>query len=38
MKYAGPRMIFRHPVSAIRHLLGMLKKPSESVFDRKSSS
>lgn len=23
MRYAGPRMLYRHPVSAIRHMLGI---------------
>lgn len=26
MRYAGPRMLFKHPVSAIRHLIGKLAK------------
>lgn len=28
MRYAGPRMIFRHPVMAIQHLLDEHRKPS----------
>lgn len=25
MRYAGPRMMFHHPLAALRHLLGKLK-------------
>lgn len=27
MKYSGPRMLYRHPVLAVRHLLDARKKP-----------
>lgn len=27
MRYVGPRMLFLHPLTAIRHLLDELKKP-----------
>lgn len=30
MRYAGPRMIFRHPIMAIRHLLQMRRHGRES--------
>lgn len=29
MRYAGPRMLFRHPVMALRHLLDGLRKEPE---------
>lgn len=27
MRYSGPRMLFVHPIAAIRHLAGKLKRP-----------
>jgi len=29
MRYAGPRMLFSHPIMALRHLLDGLRKPRE---------
>ena len=31
MRYSGPRMIYRHPVLAVRHLIDGRKKHSEEV-------
>ncbi|MCG7408205.1 nitrous oxide-stimulated promoter family protein [Paenibacillus sp. ACRRX] len=27
MRYAGPRMVYRHPIMAIRHLISSLQQP-----------
>lgn len=35
MKYAGPRMIFRHPVLAIRHLVDQRRHPPRELKERK---
>ncbi len=34
MRYAGPRMLRRHPILAIRHLLDGLRSPRELGQDR----
>ena len=31
MRYAGPRMLFRHPIAAAHHLAHTISKPSEKV-------
>ena len=32
MRYAGPRMLFRHPLLALHHLIDGLRKPPDSVI------
>jgi hypothetical protein len=29
MRYAGPRILFRHPMLALRHMLDGLQRPPE---------
>jgi hypothetical protein len=37
MTYAGPRMLYRHPILAVRHVIdGLRKPPIESVDEGKS--
>lgn len=31
MRYSGPRMVYRHPVLAVRHMVDGSKKPRERV-------
>lgn len=38
MRYAGPRMLLRHPLMALRHLLDGRKKAPELVRRRKTST
>jgi hypothetical protein len=35
MRYAGPRMLFRHPILAIRHLIAGWGHPPRELKDRK---
>ena len=34
MKYAGPRMIYKHPVMAFEHLIAKWKYPPEKALER----
>ncbi|MBS3783126.1 MAG: nitrous oxide-stimulated promoter family protein [Anaerolineae bacterium] len=34
MRYAGPQMLFRHPLLALGHLVDKLRKPSDPVVTR----
>jgi hypothetical protein len=36
MRWAGPRMLWRHPILAVVHMLGGLRRPRQGQVDRGS--